>query len=1022
VLGALWRAALINTQRTRGFIIGVVILVTCFVEPSLLISYWWKPLARPAVRFTTPTETTRFLKQFSPTEHRVYTRVDLMSEQESPVPRFDAANLSGMWGQHEVAGYEPLVLQRYSKALGGVYFDGVHTMEDTIDDTLLTDRSHVLDLLNTTFLVSYDNLATSLPQVPTSTKKPSDLWKPVFENNESTVLRNSRALPRAWLVADAEATDSETALRRIRGQTSETFDPRRTALLELSPGDLPRLPGGPLAPDSVATITNYQATHLTIETNASTDTVLVVSELFYPGWEVTVDGNRGRMLVADYLLRGVPLTSGRHKVEMYYAAPGARVGAIISAMTLALLAGLAVYSRRWWFSLAKTEPRDAVSRSSPSVSILAWLVRFGKSLPNWAREGLVVAGFLALTAFMTWPWILHIRNAVSDTGDPYMITWTLWWDYYQTFHDPLRLFHANIFYPFQYTLAFSEHDFGIAIFFFPLFALGVKPLTVHSIASFVGFAFCGYGAFRLTRTLTGSTFAGWVAGILFAFIPFRFQLLSHLHYLFSGWIPLTLEALVLFVRVRSWKRAAWLGFAFLMNGLTCISWMIYAFVPFILSAIVLILRHQLHRDRTLLRGLIAIVFAMILMAPFLWPYYQAGKLYNLRWAPSEAEKFSAGVSDWLSVEPRNQLWNGFGDGLPNISNHLFPGLLALLLPLAALLIVANSSESAEPTKPRDPKNRARWLRVLDITIVVAFIMTLLAMGLHNSEIRFFRGGTADRSLMVLLLVIIVRLSIQYPQVLKRGRNQNLVEWLRSTERSSGFWLGIIWTVVGFLTALGPAFFFNRLLNEYLLPYRSLRVPGRAAMICYLGLAVLSGIGAMKLSALLATRPKPIKRWVSYAVIIVALIYELNAAPLRIVHGAVDPDALTLTLKNTPMRGGIVELPTMGPDFPLHYAMLRATDHGRPLVNAASTFISPYSRRIDELTNGPIIITNEFLDFLEQVPTSYVVVRHRMIPPDRKKIFDDFLLEARNSGRLRLAGRYENGDELYAVTKTEPEAR
>ena len=69
-----------------------------------------------------------------------------------------------------------------------------------------------------------------------------------------------------------------------------------------------------------------------------------------------------------------------------------------------------------------------------------------------------------------------------------MIAWTLWWDYHQTFTDPLRLFDANVFYPYKYTLAFSENDYGLSLLFFPLFALGVKALTVNAIATFLGFA------------------------------------------------------------------------------------------------------------------------------------------------------------------------------------------------------------------------------------------------------------------------------------------------------------------------------------------------------------------------------------------------------------------------------------------------------------------------------------------------------------------------------------------------------
>ena len=64
------------------------------------------------------------------------------------------------------------------------------------------------------------------------------------------------------------------------------------------------------------------------------------------------------------------------------------------------------------------------------------------------------------------------RNAVADEGDSYAHAYLLWWDYHQKFHSPLNLFHANIFFPYRYTLAFSEHHYGIALFCFPLFALG----------------------------------------------------------------------------------------------------------------------------------------------------------------------------------------------------------------------------------------------------------------------------------------------------------------------------------------------------------------------------------------------------------------------------------------------------------------------------------------------------------------------------------------------------------------------
>ena len=49
------------------------------------------------------------------------------------------------------------------------------------------------------------------------------------------------------------------------------------------------------------------------------------------------------------------------------------------------------------------------------------------------RDLLILMGFVSLTALLTWPWIINLKNAVADEGDPYMIAWTLWWDFHQTF-------------------------------------------------------------------------------------------------------------------------------------------------------------------------------------------------------------------------------------------------------------------------------------------------------------------------------------------------------------------------------------------------------------------------------------------------------------------------------------------------------------------------------------------------------------------------------------------------------------
>src|SRR5947207_1540284 len=96
------------------------------------------------------------------------------------------------------------------------------------------------------------------------------------------------------------------------------------------------------------------------------------------------------------------------------------------------------------------------------------------------RESLVAALFLLLAVLMTWPLAMHLDRAMGDPSDPLFTAWTLDWDYYATTHR-LPLFDAPIFHPDKSTLAFSEHMYGIAMLFFPLFALGIPALTIHNL-------------------------------------------------------------------------------------------------------------------------------------------------------------------------------------------------------------------------------------------------------------------------------------------------------------------------------------------------------------------------------------------------------------------------------------------------------------------------------------------------------------------------------------------------------------
>ena len=555
-------------------------------------------------------------------------------------------------------------------------------------------------------------------------------------------------------------------------------------------------------------------------------------------------------------------------------------------------------------------------------------------------EILVCLAFLGLTAVMTWPWVLHVRDHCSDAGDPYLNSWIMWWDFHQTFRDPHHLFHGNIFFPLKYSLAFSEHNYGIALLFFPLYALGIRPLTVQGLATLLGFAFSGYAAFRLSRTLTGSTGAAWVTGIAFAFVPYRFGQLPHVNYLFSGWIPLLLEALVLFLRERSRKRAAWLGLSFFMNGLCVIHWLVLTLIPLAATGTILAFRSGAARDRVgLRRGALALGIAGIALLPFLLPYQRVARLYGFTRTPDDAMVFSAHLKDWLSADSWNRTWRGLG-APPASERALFPGSLLLLLPLVSL----GSHAAAKPSSaPRAP----------DVLVV-----------------------------------------------------------------------GALWAVLGFLGSLGMNAPFHRVLYETLFFFRSVRVPARWAMVAYLGLALLAGAGALALSeAWNRRRPGAWRATLVFVLAASGLLFEDRAAPLELVRGEADPDEATRFLAKTPMVGGLVELPSGTEDHGNYRAVLRAADHGKPLVTAISGFRGPVVRLI-EGKEREVPIPGDLLDYLEGIPTSYILVHDSWLFPESRLVHRDWLARGMAAGRLRFVKRFDGRmrNELYAVVRNEPEAK
>jgi len=172
-----------------------------------------------------------------------------------------------------------------------------------------------------------------------------DRWQPRFQSGSTVVLENRRALPRAWLTAAARRLDAAAVVRAIETGVlpdGSAFDPAAVALVE----DGPEQDSGAADPNADVRVTDYAPTRIALQSRAATPTFLVLSEIFFPGWQATVDGVAAPIRQTDYVLRGMALPAGVHRIELIYAPRSVRIGAAISAAAL-LVIGAVVVARLW---------------------------------------------------------------------------------------------------------------------------------------------------------------------------------------------------------------------------------------------------------------------------------------------------------------------------------------------------------------------------------------------------------------------------------------------------------------------------------------------------------------------------------------------------------------------------------------------------------------------------------------------------------------------------------------------------
>jgi hypothetical protein len=290
--------------------------------------------------------------------------------------------------------------------------------------------------------------------------------------------------------------------------------------------------------------------------------------------------------------------------------------------------------------------------------------------------------FIALTAGMTWPQARHLSTNVHDSDDPLLSIWRVAWVAHALANSPSELLNANIFHPEPRTLAYSDAVLLQGAIGAPFIWSGVSPIAVYNSLVLASMALSGWAMWLYATRLAGSSAAGVVAGIVYAFVPFRFDHFMHLELHATFFIPLALLAFDRLLASRSRRDAAWLMAALVGQVYSGI----YNAV-FLETAMLFIVPFRLRvldrRGRGAVLGALApaAIVAAVVVAPYLLVYVNNRGTLGER-QDSDIAMYSATPVNYLSATPENVLHGGWSGDLGRSERRLFPGALALVLAIA----------------------------------------------------------------------------------------------------------------------------------------------------------------------------------------------------------------------------------------------------------------------------------------------------------------------------------------------------
>ncbi len=167
--------------------------------------------------------------------------------------------------------------------------------------------------------------------------KLEDLTAVPDTNGPFAVFELNGALPRANLYSKWQVvTNDQLALDQL---VTPEFDPEQTLLVAGGVAE-PKQTATNTGPTQV-TITTYSPKDIQLSATTTAPSVLLLNDRFDPNWKVFVDGRPKPVLRCNYIMQGVELAPGQHRIEFKFLQPMGTFYVSVAGVVLA--AALSVF-------------------------------------------------------------------------------------------------------------------------------------------------------------------------------------------------------------------------------------------------------------------------------------------------------------------------------------------------------------------------------------------------------------------------------------------------------------------------------------------------------------------------------------------------------------------------------------------------------------------------------------------------------------------------------------------------------